>query len=108
MTTTPQEIWYAVVGAGDFVIDKARDARKLADRDATTKIYGDFVERGKTLTTRIQNSAPTKQAVEQTRIARSQVKAAATSATKAFRADAKAAGAAAAKAAEGGSDNSKN
>ncbi|MGH2734225.1 MAG: hypothetical protein ACRDKZ_01485 [Actinomycetota bacterium] len=95
-----QELLYAVVGAGDFVVDKAKSARKIADRRSTTKMYKDFVKRGKTLSNRIQKSAPTQQAVAQTKAARSQVKAAATSAGKALRANSKAASSAAGKAAK--------
>jgi hypothetical protein len=85
-----QELLYAVVGAGDFVVDKARSAGRLADRKSTTKLYKDFVKRGKALSIRIEKSAPTRQAVAQSKAARAQVKAAATSARKALRANSKA------------------
>ena len=97
-----QEWIYAAVGVGDFVIDKVKDVRKVADRKTTQKFYNDFVTRGKTLSTRVRNSAPTKQAIAQTKTARSQVKAAATSVTKAVSADAKATRSAATKAAKAG------
>jgi hypothetical protein len=83
-----QEVFYAVVGAGDFALEKAR---KFSDRKTTQKFYKDFVKRGRTVSTRVRGSATTKQAVAQTKAARSQVKAAATSVTKAIRTDAKAA-----------------
>ncbi|CAN5616746.1 hypothetical protein BH20ACT23_BH20ACT23_00190 [soil metagenome] len=83
-----QELLYAVVGAGDFAVEKAKS---LTDRKQTTKVYKDLVKRGRTLSTKIKTSAPTQQAIAQTRSARSQAKAAATSATKAVRANAKAA-----------------
>jgi hypothetical protein len=89
-----QEVLYAAVGAGDFALEKLRKVGEI-DRSVTLKIYRDFVKRGRTLTARVKNSGPTKQAIAQTRIARTQVKAAATSVTKAARADAKAAKAAA-------------
>jgi hypothetical protein len=92
-----QEFVYAVVGAGDFAIDKVKDAGKF-DRKKTQKLYKDFVKRGRTLSTKISNSAPTKQAVAQTKAARSQVKAAATSVGKAVGANAKAGRSAAGKA----------
>ncbi len=92
-----QELIYAVVGAGDFTVEKVRDLRSLADRNETEKVYKDFVKRGRTISRRIQTSAPTKQAVAQTKTARSQVKAAATSVRKAVKADAKATAAAASK-----------
>jgi hypothetical protein len=87
-TEKPQEVLYAVVGVGDFAIEKVRDLPVIASSKARTKIYKDFVKRGRSLSTRIQNSAPTKQAIEQTKTARSQVKAAATSVGKAMRANA--------------------
>ena len=77
----PQEILYAAVGFGDVAIEKIRNV-SIPDTKSTQKVYKDFVKRGKTLSTRIRNSAPTKQAVAQTKTARSQVKAAATSVTK--------------------------
>ena len=92
-----QEILYAVVGAGDFAVEKAKG---LAERENATKAYKDLVKRGRTLSTKIKGSAPTKQAIAQTRTARSQAKAAATSATKAVRANAKAARSAATKTAK--------
>ncbi|MGH2809013.1 MAG: hypothetical protein ACRDKT_17250 [Actinomycetota bacterium] len=82
-----EEILYAVVGAGDFAVEKLADIRKVADRDSTEKVYDDFIKRGRTLSKKIRNSAPTKQAVAQTKTARSQVRAATTSLTKAVRAN---------------------
>jgi len=87
MPKTP-ELLYAVVGAGDFAVSKAKD---LTDRKMTARTYKDMVKRGRTLSTKIKRSAPTKQAIAQTKAARSQAKAAATSATKVMRANAKAA-----------------
>ncbi len=84
----PQEVLYAAVGVGDLAIEKVRNIPTIADRKVRTKAYKDFVKRGKSLTTRIRNSAPTKQALAQTKTARSQVKAAATSVSKAVRANA--------------------
>lgn len=78
-----QEMLFAVVGAGDAAVDKVRDIRKLATRKTTSKVYKDFVKRGRTLTTKVRNAAPTKRAVAQTKTARTQVKAAATSVRKA-------------------------
>jgi hypothetical protein len=83
-----QEFLYAVIGAGDYAVEKAR---RLRERKNTTQAYRDLVERGRTLSVKIKSSAPTKQAIAQTRTARSQAKAAATSATKAVRANARAA-----------------
>jgi hypothetical protein len=92
-----QELIYAVVGAGDFTMQKVRDLSIVTDRQRTQELYSDFVKRGRTVSKRIQNSAPTKNAVAQTRTARSQVKAAATSVRKAVKADVEATRAAAAK-----------
>src|SRR3954451_16105465 len=94
------EFLYAVVGAGDFALEKVRNAGKLADRKTSQKYYKDFIKRGRSLSTKIRNSAPTKAAANQTKTARSQVKAASTSVTKAAGASAKAARSAAAKVAK--------
>ena len=96
---TPTELFYAVVGAGDLAVEKATNLRAI-DRKRSEKLYNDFVKRGRSLSKRIGNSAPTKQAIAQTKTARSQVKAAATSVTKAVRANAKATRSAATKAAK--------
>ena len=95
-----QELIYAVVGAGDFTVQKVKDLAVLTDLKQTQEIYSDFVQRGRTISKRIQKSAPTKNAVAQTKTARSQVKAAATSVRKAVRTDLKATTAAAAKTAK--------
>ena len=95
-----QELFYAAVGAGDFAIEKVKGTRKLADRKVSSKLYKDFVKRGKVLSTRIRTSGPTKQAVAQTKAARAQVKAVATSVTKAARSNARATKPAASKAAK--------
>jgi hypothetical protein len=92
-----QEFVYAIVGAGDFAIEKARDVTKIAGRSATEKVYKNFIKRGRTLSRRVTTAAPTKRALEQTKTARAQVKAATTSVAKAVRLDAKAARNAAAK-----------
>lgn len=86
-----QEIVYALVGAGDFAVEKALGVTKIADREASQKAYNDFIKRGRTLSRRVSNAAPTKRALEQTKTARAQVKAATTSVAKAVRLDAKAA-----------------
>ena len=85
-----QEIFYAVVGAGDLAVEKVRGLGRLADQKTTRKHYRDFIKRGKALTTSIKNSAPTKRAVAQTKSARTQVKAASTSIGKAVRLNARA------------------
>jgi hypothetical protein len=83
-----QEMVYAVVGAGDFTLQKVRDLTKV-DRKSSQKVYKDFVKRGKGLSTKVKNAAATKQAFEQTKTARTQVKAAATSVGRAIRVGAK-------------------
>ena len=92
-----ENLVYALVGAGDFAIDKVKNVRSI-DRKKSEKMYNDFVTRGRKLSTSIKNARPTKQAVEQTKSARSQVKAAATSVRKAVNAQAKATRSAAGKA----------
>jgi hypothetical protein len=88
---------YALVGAGDFALEKVRNAGTI-DRKKSQKLYQDFVKRGQKLSTSIKNARPTKQAMEQTKVARSQMKAAATSVRKAVGANAKATRSAAGKA----------
>lgn len=90
---------YALVGAGDFAVEKVKNLRTI-DRKRSEKLYNDFVKRGRKLSTSIQNARPSKQAVEQTKVARSQVKAAATSIRKAVGANVKASRSAATKAAK--------
>ncbi len=85
--TKAQELFYAAIGATEVAVEKVR-AFSAPDGKATQKLYRDFVKRGRSLTTRIKNSAPTKQAVTQTKAARSQMKAAATSVGKAVTANA--------------------
>lgn len=87
------QLAYAVVGAGDLALEKARSVRNVVDPD----MYGDLVARGRDLTGCIRKAAPTRQAVARTRTARSQAKAAATSVRKALRANATAARSAAEK-----------
>lgn len=95
-----QDLIYAVVGVGDLTVQKVRDLRGLSDLKQTQELYSDFVKRGRSVSKRIQSSAPTKNAVAQTKSARSQVKAAATSVRKAAKADLKATTSAAAKTAK--------
>jgi hypothetical protein len=95
-----EEILYAVVGAGDLAVQKARDATKITDRKTGERYYKDFVKRGRDLSGRIRNSGPTKAAASQTKTARRQVKAASTSVAKAAGANVKAARTAAKKVAK--------
>lgn len=82
-----QELLYAIVGAGDLAIEKVRGMREL-DHKRAMSVYDDLVGRGESLSKKISNSAPTKQAATQTKTARAQVKAATTSVSKAIRANA--------------------
>ena len=91
-----KEMLYAAVGAGDFTIEKVKGVRRIVD----PSLYADFVSRGRDLSGRIAESAPTKKAVDRTRTARSQAKAAATSVRKAVKANATAARSAAEKVAK--------
>lgn len=68
-----KELWFAVVGAGDFAVDKVRNVRKIADRKTGQKLYKDFVKRGRSLSTKVSNSTPGKQVRSQTQNARAQV-----------------------------------
>lgn len=94
-----ENLVYALVGAGDFAIDKVKNVRSI-DRKKGEKLYNDFVTRGRKLSTSISNARPSKKAVEQTKVARTQVKAAVTSIRKAIGAQAKATRSAAGKAAK--------
>ena len=94
-----ENLVYALVGAGDYAIDKLSNVRSI-DRKKSEKLYNDFVTRGRKLSTSIKNARPTKQAVEQTKVARTQVKAAATSVRKAVGANVKATRSAAGKTAK--------
>ena len=78
------EVLYALVGAGDFTVQKVRDLSRI-DAKSSQEVYEDFVKRGKSLSTKVRNSAPTKRAIEQTKTAQSQVKGAATSVGKAIK-----------------------
>lgn len=85
-----QELIYAVVGAGDLAFERLRKTRAVMERARSQELYDDVVTRGRTLSTRIQRSAPSKQAAAQTKVARAQLKAAATSVGKAVRTNANA------------------
>ncbi len=82
------ELLYAVVGAGDFALEKARNVPGIVTSQTRTKLYKDFVKRGRTLTRQIGTAAATRQAIDQVKTARSRVKAAGTSVTKAVRVNA--------------------
>ena len=94
--TRTKEVLYAVVGAGDYAVEKVKGIRSIVD----PSVYSELVGRGRDLTGRIAKSAPTKKAVDRTRTARSQAKAAATSVRKAVTANATAARSAAGKVAK--------
>lgn len=79
-----QELLYAVVGAGDFALDKVKGFKRFAERDTNQKLYKDFVKRGRKLSTRIKNSNPTKQVRAQADVARKQVNEAAKGVQKAI------------------------
>lgn len=68
-----QELLYAVVGVGDFAVDKVKNVRTVADRKKSRKLYNDFVKRGRTLSTKVKNSTPGKQVRSQTETARKQL-----------------------------------
>lgn len=80
-----EDLFYAVVGAGGFAVEKAKNVRKLADRKVSQKYYKDFVKRGRSLATKVKNTAPAKRALEGTKAARAQIKAATGNVTKVVR-----------------------
>lgn len=71
--TKAQEVLYAVVGAGDFAVDKVKGIRKVADRKRNEKMYEDFVKRGRTLSVQVKNSTPGKQVRSGTEVAKDQL-----------------------------------
>lgn len=79
-----QELVYAVVGAGEFAVDKAKGITKIADRKKNEKLYKDFVKRGRTVSTKVRNSKPGKQITAQTEVVKDKAADAAKSVTKAF------------------------
>lgn len=79
-----QELIYAVVGAGDFAVDKAKNVKKFADRKKNEKLYKDFVKRGRTISTKVKNSKPGKQFTAQTETVKKQATDAAKNVTKAL------------------------
>jgi len=79
-----QEVVYALVGAGDFAVEKVANVRKVADRKSNTKLYKDFVKRGRSLSTKVKNSSAGKQVAEQTEPVRTQVQGAVKTVGKAF------------------------
>lgn len=80
---------YAILGTGDFAIEKAKD---LVGKARSVKVggpeiagvYEGLADRGQALAKRLQRSKPAKRAVEGTRQASRQLKGAATSIRKAF------------------------
>lgn len=79
-----QELMYAVVGVGDFAVDKAKNVRKYTDPKTSEKYYKDFVKRGRKISTKVKNSKTGKQVSAQTETARAKVEDAAKSVGKAF------------------------
>ncbi len=79
-----QEIMYAVVGAGDFAVDKVKTIGSIADRKANQKRYRDFVKRGRSLSTKVKSSKHGKQIAAQAEPVKVQVEDALKTVTKAF------------------------
>jgi hypothetical protein len=79
-----QELLYAVVGAGDYAVDKVKNVRKVADRKVNQKLYRDFIKRGRTVSTKVKNAKPTQQIAAQTEPVRTKAEDAFKSVTKAF------------------------
>jgi hypothetical protein len=84
------DVLLAVVGAGDYALEKVRSVGKVADPKVTQKLYRNLVKRGRTVSTQVKSSSATRRALAQSKAARTQVKAATTSVARAIRADAKA------------------
>jgi hypothetical protein len=106
--STPKEIFYATIGAGDLAISKARKARAGLDIaqvrkglpsaktlrseaikarkravSKTTKVYVDLVKRGEKAVAAVWGSTLTERAVSQTKTATRQTKSAVASVRKA-------------------------
>ena len=79
-----QELIYAVVGAGDFAVDKVKNVRKVADPKVNKKLYRDFIKRGRTVSTKVKNAPTTKKVAAQTEPVRTKAEDAFKSVTKAF------------------------
>ena len=79
-----QELIYAVVGAGDYAVDKVKNVRKVADRKANQKLYRDFIKRGRTVSTKVKNAPTTQKVAAQTEPVRNKAEDAFKSVTKAF------------------------
>ncbi len=79
-----QEVVYALVGAGDFAVEKVTNVKKIADRRNNSKVYKDFVKRGRSVSTKVKNSTAGKQVAEQTEPVRAQVQDAVKTVGKAF------------------------
>ncbi|MGI8407875.1 MAG: hypothetical protein ACR2L3_05135 [Actinomycetota bacterium] len=79
-----QEIMYAVVGAGDFAVDKVKTISSIADRKANQKRYRDFVKRGRSISTKVKSSKHGKQIAAQAEPVKVQVEDALKTVTKAF------------------------
>jgi len=71
---------YAVVGAGDLVVEKVRSGRltPAAALRSVPDVYTDLVERGSRLVTRVRNQKSTQDLQRQASTTRSQAKGAAT------------------------------
>lgn len=85
--TTLKKAPYAVIGTGEFAVEKARSLLGKARSTGRTdieKAYEDLANRGEGLVKRIRRSKPAKRAADGTRQATRQLKGAATSIRKAF------------------------
>lgn len=77
---------YAVIGVGDFVVDKTRglfDKARKTGREDIVSVYQDLSKRGQRWVTKVQRSKPVKRATAQTKQASRQLKGAGTSLKKA-------------------------
>ena len=78
---------YAILGAGEFVVERARalfDRARSVGGPEVVGVYEGLADRGETLAKRLGRSAPAKRAVAGTKQASRQLKGAATSVRKAL------------------------
>ena len=73
LTYSGQKYFYAVVGAGELLVEKTRELTqkgiKVADarRKDAVKLYDEMAERGEKLTGKVKKSRPGKRVAEQPR-----------------------------------------
>ncbi len=81
-----KKAFHAVVGSGDFLMEKSRELTAAA-RHTSARTYKDLAGRGEKVVNRVQRAKPARRAAEGTKQAKSQLKGAYTSLRKAVGAE---------------------